>query len=170
MKFTIVTQWVKLPPVQSLANRTVVTPAGKPGNGSPKPGEARVQAASLSPEMSIVVDRKDNLAGRRQGNADAVSGAEGSSPRCVRASAADPTGVGERGMHSQGEPGNLGEPRVSLSKTPEEEGYRLTKSPGAGRELPATSEPHCGTQTEGANKVLGRERQVKRPETGTGQS
>jgi hypothetical protein len=56
MKFTIVTQWVKLPPVQSLANRTVANPAGKPGNGSPKPGGARVQAAGLSPEMCIVVD------------------------------------------------------------------------------------------------------------------
>jgi hypothetical protein len=58
MKCTIVTQWVKLPPVQSLANRTVVTPAGKPGNGSPKPGEARVQAAELSPEIGIVVDHR----------------------------------------------------------------------------------------------------------------
>jgi hypothetical protein len=58
MKFTIVTQGVKLPPVQSLASRTVVNPAGKPGNGSPKPGGARVQAAELSPEMSIVVDTR----------------------------------------------------------------------------------------------------------------
>ena len=73
-------------------------------------------------------------------------------------------------MHSQGEPGNLGEPVVSLDRTPEEQGYRLTKSPGAGGELPATSEPRGGTQTEGAAKVLGRERQVKRPETGRRQS
>jgi hypothetical protein len=94
--------------------------------------------------MSIVVDRKDNLAGRRQGNADAVSGAEGSSPRCVRASAKDSTGVEERGMPSEGEPGNLGEPRVSLLALPEEQGYRLTKSPGGGRELPAASEPEGG--------------------------
>jgi len=70
--------------------------------------------------MCIVVDRKDNLVGRRQGKADAVSGAEGSSPRCVRASTKDTTGVEEGGMHSQGKPGNLGEPRVSLLALPEE--------------------------------------------------
>jgi hypothetical protein len=169
MKFTIVTQWVQIPPVQSLASRTVANPAGQPGNGSPEPGGARVQAAGLSPEMCIVVDRRIT-ARSGSGNADAVSAAEGSSPRYVMASAVDSTGVEERGMHSEGEPGNLGEPLVSLSQTPEEQGYRLTKSPGAGSPLPAVSEPHGGTQTEGADKVLGRERQVKRPETGSGQS
>jgi len=45
MKFVDVTQWVKVPPNQSLANRLVANPAGKSGNGSPKPGKARVQAA-----------------------------------------------------------------------------------------------------------------------------
>jgi len=171
MKFTIVTQWVQIPPVQRLASRTVVNPAGQPGNGGPKPGGARVQAAGLSPEMSIVVDTRITPPPQGKGaKADAVSGAEGSSPRRVRASAKDTTGVEERGMHLQGEPGNLGEPAVSLLATPEEQGYRLTKSPGAGRQLPATSEPRRGTQTEGADKVSGRERQVKRPETGRGQS
>jgi hypothetical protein len=58
MKFTIVTQWVKVPPVQSLASRTVANPAGQPGNGSPEPGGARVQAAELSPEIGIVVDHR----------------------------------------------------------------------------------------------------------------
>jgi hypothetical protein len=156
MKFTIVTQWVKVPPVQSLASRTVANPAGKPGNGSPEPGIARVQAAGLSPEIGIVV--AIGITPQLQGKgakADAVSGAEGSSPRCVRASAEDTSGVAERGMHSQGEPGNLGEPRVSLLGVPQEQGYRLTKNPGAGRQLPATSEPRCGTQTEEADKVSG---------------
>ncbi len=32
-----------------------MTSAGKPGNGSPKPDEASVQAALLSPEICIVV-------------------------------------------------------------------------------------------------------------------
>jgi len=73
-------------------------------------------------------------------------------------------------MASEGELGNLGEPGVSLSEVPEEQGYRLNKSPGAGRELPTTSEPLCGTQTEGADKVLGSEQHAKRPETGTRQS
>ena len=43
-----------------------------------------------------------------------------------KASAVDSTGVEERGMHSQGAPGNLGEPLVSLFMTPEE-AYRVTK-------------------------------------------
>src|SRR5262245_35839980 len=44
-------------------------------------------------------------------------------------------------MSSQGELGNLGEPAVSLVSPPEEQGYRLTKSPGVGGELPAANEP-----------------------------
>jgi hypothetical protein len=44
-------------------------------------------------------------------------------------------------MVSEGELGNLGEPGVSLSEVPEEQGYRLTKSPGGRRELPLPHEP-----------------------------
>jgi hypothetical protein len=44
-------------------------------------------------------------------------------------------------MASEGELGNLGEPPVSLSEVPEEQGYRLTKSPGVRRELPLPHEP-----------------------------
>jgi len=44
-------------------------------------------------------------------------------------------------MSSEGKLGNLGEPTVSLSELPEEQGYRLTKSPGVGGELPTTNEP-----------------------------
>jgi hypothetical protein len=44
MKFINVTQWVKVPPDQSLANRSVANPAGQSGDGSPKPGGARKQA------------------------------------------------------------------------------------------------------------------------------
>ena len=73
-------------------------------------------------------------------------------------------------MVSEGELGNLGEPGVSWSTPPEEQGYRLTKSPGAGSQLPVVSEPQCGTQTEGADKVLGSEHHAKRPETDTGRS
>jgi hypothetical protein len=35
MKYIIASQWVKVPPDQSLANRAVVNLAGKPGNGGP---------------------------------------------------------------------------------------------------------------------------------------
>ena len=47
-------------------------------------------------------------------------------------------------MAARGKLGNLGEPSVSLLILPEEEGYRLTKSPGAGGELPTLSEPATG--------------------------
>ncbi len=60
-------------------------------------------------------------------------------------------------MSSEGKLGNLGEPPVSLSSLPEEEGYRLTKSPGVDGELPPMNEPY-GTQTEEADRVLGSER------------
>jgi hypothetical protein len=170
MKCTIVTQWVKLPPVQSLASRTVVNPAGQAGNGSPKPGGTRVQAAELSPEMSIVVDTRitTDRKGSSQSRRRQCSGRQQAAVR--KGECRGLHRVEERGMHSQGKPGNLGEPAVSLSETPEEQGYRLTKSPGAGSPLPAVSEPHGGTQMEGADKVSGSERQVKRPETGRGQS
>ena len=57
----------------------------------------------------------------------------------------------------------MGEPAVSLLSPPEEQGYRLTKSPGVGGELPAANEPlrehkSKGTQIKGAGKVLGSER------------
>ncbi len=171
MKFTIVTQWVKLPPVHRLAYRTGAHPGGKPGNGGPQPGGARVQAAEWSPEIGIVGDtRITTQPPGKVANADAVRGAAGSSPRGGRASTKDTPGVAERGMHSQGEPGNVGEPRVCWSEAPAEQGYRLTKSPGAGRELPAASAPRGGPQTEAADKVAGSERQVQRPETDTGQA
>jgi hypothetical protein len=38
----------------------------------------------------------------------------------------------------------LSRPCVSLSEVPEEQGYRLIKSPGAGRQLPAAREPATG--------------------------
>ena len=71
-------------------------------------------------------------------------------------------------MSAPGELGNLGEPPVSLSTLPEEQGYRLTKSPGVGRELPTTNEPQ-GTQTEEADRVLASERKRSDPR-GTGGS
>lgn len=72
-------------------------------------------------------------------------------------------------MSSEGKLGNLGEPPVSLSLLPEEEGYRLTKSPGVGRELPLPSEPAGETQIKEADKVLGSERKRSDPR-GTGGS
>ena len=71
-------------------------------------------------------------------------------------------------MSSEGKLGNLGEPTVSLSQLPEEEGYRLTKSPGVEGKLPSLTEPH-GTQSEEAAKVLGSERKRSDPR-GTGGS
>jgi hypothetical protein len=44
-------------------------------------------------------------------------------------------------MAARGKLGNLGEPSVSLLILPEEEGYRVTKSPGGGGELLTTTEP-----------------------------
>jgi len=59
--------------------------------------------------------RKDISPGSQEGKADGFHWPEGSSPAGVRASVQDTTGVSERGMSAQGELGNLGEPRVSVS-------------------------------------------------------
>ena len=45
----------KVLPDQSLANRSVVKSAGKPGNRSPKPDGTRLQAVKLSPEILHIV-------------------------------------------------------------------------------------------------------------------
>ena len=75
-------------------------------------------------------------------NADTLARVEGSSPAGVRARRQDTTGVcGERSRSSEGKLGNLGEPTVSLSQLPEEEGYRVTKSPGVRSVLPSPHEP-----------------------------
>ena len=68
-------------------------------------------------------------------------------------------------MSSEGKLGNLGEPALSLSPFPEDEGYRVTKSPGGRDELPRPHEPQ-GTQSKEADKVSGSERRAKRPEMG----
>jgi hypothetical protein len=65
-------------------------------------------------------------------------------------------------MSSEGKLGNVGEPAISLSPLPEDEGSRLTKSPGVGGELPPTNEPY-GTQSEEADRVLGSERKRSDP-------
>ena len=58
-----------------------------------EPGVARVQAASLSPEISIVVVHQDNLSRSTGGKADGVLWPEGSSPEREMASGQDTTGV-----------------------------------------------------------------------------
>src|SRR6185503_7513387 len=59
-------------------------------------------------------------------------------------------GLRRAGHGNTGETRELGRATGLLVTRPEEQGYRLTKSPGAGRELPAVSEPLGGTQTEEA--------------------
>jgi hypothetical protein len=65
-------------------------------------------------------------------------------------------------MSSEGKLGNLGEPALSLSPFPEDEGYRVTKSPGGRDELPRPHEPQ-GTQSKEADKVSGSERKRSDP-------
>ena len=63
MKFVVVTQWVRtfkgqVPPDQSLASRSVTNPRTKPAMEVRSREVVRKQAALLSPEMSIVVDKR----------------------------------------------------------------------------------------------------------------
>jgi len=57
-KLVNITQWVKVPPGQSLASKPVAKSTCKPGNGSMELDGARIQAASQSPEMGILVDER----------------------------------------------------------------------------------------------------------------
>src|SRR4029434_19293 len=122
----------------------------------------------LSPEIGIVVDTRITPQPQGKGTkADAVSGAEGSSPRYARASAADTTGVEERGMHSQGEPGNLGEPRVSLAEDAGRAGVPADQEPWRWWRASDHQRAGNGTQREEADKVWGREQQAKRDRAGS---
>jgi hypothetical protein len=66
MKLVIVTQWVRTyedqaPPDQSLASRSLTIPRTKPVTEVRSREVVRMQAALLSPEMSIVVDNRISL-------------------------------------------------------------------------------------------------------------
>lgn len=67
---------------------------------------------------------------------------------------------GSEGSGACRQKGNAGTWESQLSpceELPEDEGYRVTKSPGVAGALPAINEPY-GTQSEEADKVLGSER------------
>ena len=57
MKLVTVTQWVKVPPDQSLASRSAEKSEGKTSNGGPKPDGIKGVGSVLSPEKCIVVVR-----------------------------------------------------------------------------------------------------------------
>jgi hypothetical protein len=79
-KLVNVTQWVKVPPGQSLASRPVEKSTCKPGNGSTELDGTRMQATLLSPEKGIVVE----VPGRLPEKADGIDVAEGRSPVSAR--------------------------------------------------------------------------------------
>jgi hypothetical protein len=67
MKFDMIIQWVRFraylkqfPSAQSLTSRAVEHLTCKTSNGGSKLRETRIQAASLSPEIGIVVVTSDN--------------------------------------------------------------------------------------------------------------
>ena len=99
MKFVIVTQWVRafkdqVPPDQRLASRSATNPRTKPAMEVRSREEVRMQAALLSPEMSMVVDNRITSWAVWQGaKADALHAAEGNSSGCAKASDQDSTGV-----------------------------------------------------------------------------
>ena len=71
--------------------------AGKPGNGSPEPDGARLQAARLSLEIFVIVVLRITFR-QLKVKADAFVMAEGSNPHFVRARDEETTGVRVRGM------------------------------------------------------------------------
>ena len=73
-----------------------------------------MQAATLNPERSNMVVRKDNP--RRRRKPTVIKRLEGCSPKRAMASVRDTTGIGARGMCIEGQLTNLGESTVSLDK------------------------------------------------------
>ena len=71
--------------------------AGKPGNGSPEPDGARLQAVRLSLEILVIVVIR--IAFRQlKVKADVLGMTEGNIPHCAMVSDGDTTGVRVRGM------------------------------------------------------------------------
>jgi len=99
MKLVVVTQWVKVPPDQRLATRSVVKSEGKTSNGSPKPGGIKGVGSVLNSEKCMVVVHEDNPASRESRR---LKLAEGSSPWRGMASVGGTTGVRDQGMCSKG--------------------------------------------------------------------
>ena len=169
MKFTIVTQWVKLPPVQSLASRTVVNPAGQPGNGSPKPGGTRVQAAELSPEMSIVVDTRitTDRKGSSQSRRRQCSGRQQSAAR-----KGEHRGLhrGRRAGHAlTGETWELGRARCLLVTDAGRAGVPADQEPW--RWVRASDYQRAARNTKpGSRQGIGKRAEAKRPKRDSGQS
>jgi hypothetical protein len=106
-----------------------VTSAGKPGNGSPKPDGARVQAALLSPEICIVVDIRivPVQAGMKADPLQCV----GRQQSCMRNGEYAGHHRGLRAGHvPTGVTWELGRTNCLLARAPEDEVYRLIKRPG----------------------------------------
>jgi hypothetical protein len=119
----------------------------------------------MEPRKGYSRGQADIPQGGSEGKADGFQGPAGSSPGRARASAQDPTGVEERGMHAEGERGNLGEPPASLA-------HLRTVGPGAQRPWRgrgASTRPRARWghhEHSAADTVLGCERPAKYSEMG----
>jgi len=81
---------VQVPPTQSIASRVVAKLACISVRVCSEPSSVRMQAASSSPEINMIVDGKDTS---EMSKADALLPTEGSSPDHTMASDQDTTGV-----------------------------------------------------------------------------
>lgn len=101
--------------------------------------------------------------------ADSLQCGEGSNPVCGMASEQDSTGVLERGMCSQGQLGNLGEPRTSLSITGNEgqTGPKIIAWRRWGRFL-HHRRADSGVRKSGSSKVPGSESESEATRDGGG--
>ena len=102
-------------------------------------------------------------------NADTLARVEGSNPVSDMAKRAGYHRGLKRAEHVvRGGTRELGRAcNLLVDTNPEDEGYRVTKSPGVPGELLARGEPR-GTQSEEANKVLGSERERSDPRGSAG--
>ena len=107
MQLVVVSQWVRgrkaqVPPDYRRANRAGAHPRASPPGAVRSRGERGDRPRDGAPQWG------------ESWEADGCQWLEGRRPGGARARAQDTTGVGERGLSSEGQLGNVGEPSGSL--------------------------------------------------------
>jgi hypothetical protein len=139
-------------------------PACAPVMECTEPGVVSVQAVLWSPEIAIVVVRKDIFLTQEEGKPTPFTRRKaGVSSHAMASEGRHHRGLREQGMYAQGYLGNLGEPTASL---PHRAGVRatgLSKGPGADGVFPTVSKPQEGIQRTGKQQGAGKQAKAERP-------
>jgi hypothetical protein len=162
----------RVPPDQSLASRSVVKSACIASNGVYEAGWSEGAGRVIEPRNSVVVVIEITALGSQRRKADGLSIPEGSSLGGVMARSLGYHRGLRAGHVLTGATRELGRACCLLANIAGREGVPADQEPwrwhGSSRQ--PVSPERGRHKSEGAGKVLGGERQAKRPERGSGQS